>query len=472
MDSDSIALVSALFEPGHGDRKRAAAILRLTRPSSRMLVLITILLSIGWPTIACAQVTRRVSPGTRSLATTPFQLVLPAEHLLGDWLGLRSSLEDRGISPTLTFVTDALGNPTGGLEQGFRAANNLGLDLHSDMQTLLGLNGGSFELSMSYRFGSSLSHNEIGNIFTVQQVYGGETFRVVDVAYAQRLLGARIEFRVGRIAAGDDFLVSPYNYLFVQNGFDGNPVAIFLNAPGMTAYPNATWGVLARGRPTRRIYVMGGLYNGDPSIRADHHHGLDWSLHGPAFAIGEVGYQVNGLPGDQGLLGNYRAGVWYDDSQYLDFTTVARGQSPSMSQGNWGFYGLADQVLVRFGKPGSNRGLGVTGSILVSPDQSISQMPFFFTAGVLTRGPFRSRPTDVAGFGVASGYFSDDLQDSQRRAQRSVQDHETALELTYRLRFRGNAFFVQPDLQYIIRPGGTGQIPDALVAGLQTGINF
>jgi len=95
MDSDSIALVSALFEPGHGDRKRAAAILRLTRPSSRMLVLITILLSIGWPTIACAQVTRRVSPGTRSLATTPFQLVLPAEHLLGDWLGLRSSLEDR-----------------------------------------------------------------------------------------------------------------------------------------------------------------------------------------------------------------------------------------------------------------------------------------------------------------------------------------------------------------------------------------
>jgi len=53
-----------------------------------------------------------------------------------------------------------------------------------------------------------------------------------------------------------------------------------------------------------------------------------------------------------------------------------------------------------------------------------------------------------------------------------VQDHETALELTYRLRFRGNAFFVQPDLQYIIRPGGTGQIPDALVAGLQTGINF
>jgi porin len=47
-----------------------------------------------------------------------------------------------------------------------------------------------------------------------------------------------------------------------------------------------------------------------------------------------------------------------------------------------------------------------------------------------------------------------------------------ALELTYRLRFRDNAVFFQPDLQYIIRPGGTGQIRDAFVAGFQTGINF
>ena len=38
-------------------------------------------------------------------------------------------------------------------------------------------------------------------------------------------------FRAGRIATGDDFLVSPYNYVFVQNGFDGNPVGIFFNSP-------------------------------------------------------------------------------------------------------------------------------------------------------------------------------------------------------------------------------------------------
>ena len=430
-------------------------------------------LALLWgPTLGRAQDTTRAAAGTRSLANTPFQLILPSQHLLGDWLGVRSELEERGIIPTLTFVTDALGNPTGGMQQGFRAANNLGFDLRFDLEKLLSINGGSFELSLSQRFGSSLSERDIGNVFTVQQVFGGETFRVVDVAYQQQLLGARLELRLGRIAAGDDFLVSPYNYVFVQNGFDGNPVAIFLNAPGMTAYPNASWGALAKVRPTKRMYLMGGVYNGDPSIRANHHHGLDWSLHGPAFAIGEIGYHLNSLPGDEGPLGHYKAGVWYDHSQYIDFTTVGLGSPPAVNRGNWGFYGLVDQVLVRFGERGSHRGFGVTGSVLVSPDQSISQMPFFFTAGLLTRGIFPSRPTDVAGLGIVSGYFSTDLQDSQRRTQLGVQTHETALELTYRFRLRGAALFLQPDLQYIIRPGGTGLISDALVGGLQAGINF
>jgi hypothetical protein len=50
--------------------------------------------------------------------------------------------------------------------------------------------------------------------------------------------------------------------------------------------------------------------------------------------------------------------------------------------------------------------------------------------------------------------------------------YETALEFTYGFRFRGGALILQPDLQYIIRPGGTGQISNAFVAGFRTGINF
>ena len=56
-----------------------------------------------------------------------------------DWAGARPWLEERGITPTVTFVMDALGNPTGGMQQGFRQASNLGVDLRFDLQKLFGL---------------------------------------------------------------------------------------------------------------------------------------------------------------------------------------------------------------------------------------------------------------------------------------------------------------------------------------------
>ena len=70
-----------------------------------------------------------------------------------------------------------------------------------------------------------------------------------------------------------------------------------------------------------------------------------------------------------------------------------------------------------------------------------------------------------------------DLQDSLRRAPQTnpavgVQRYETALEFTYGFRFRGGALILQPDMQYIIRPGGTGQFSNAFVGGVRAGINF
>jgi len=437
----------------------------------RVRVSIVIVILCCSAAVARSQDINEAPAGTRSLGPLPFQLILPREHLLGDWYGTRTWLEDRGITPTLTFVTDSLGNPSGGKEQGFTTANNVGLDLNFDLEKLCGLEGGSFLLSMSYRFGGSLSANYIHNVFTVQQVFGGETFHLINLAYQQKLFDDRVELRLGRIAAGDDFLVSPYNYVFVQNGFDGNPVGIFFNSPGMTAYPNDTWGALVKVRPTARSYIMGGVYNGDPSIRDNSNNGVDFSMDGPLFAIAEIAYQPNSLPGDRGLIGNYKAGFWYDNSRFSDFNTS------EFERGNWGFYTLFDQVLIRFGEQGSHRGFGIAGSFLVSPDQSISQMPYFFTAAFVTRGIFPSRPVDVIGLGVVYGHFSNDLQNFQRQAQQldpnvGVQSDETVVELTYRLALLKSALYFQPDLQYVFRPGGTGGIADALVLGAQVGVNF
>src|SRR5258708_5130288 len=139
---------------------------------SRRCVAVTILALLGGATAAKAQDASRAPAGTRILADTPFQLILPRQHLFSDRYHARAWLQDHGITPTLSSITDALGNPTGGQRQDFRQSSNLGLDLNFDLEKLHGPKGGSFQISVSERFGTTLSVVDIGNIFNVQAVYG------------------------------------------------------------------------------------------------------------------------------------------------------------------------------------------------------------------------------------------------------------------------------------------------------------
>jgi porin len=48
---------------------------------------------------------------------------------------------------------------------------------------------------------------------------------------------------------------------------------------------------------------------------------------------------------------------------------------------------------------------------------------------------------------------------------------EWVLEFGYIIQLPGNAF-LQPNVQWILQPGGSGDIPNALVLGAQMGISF
>ena len=144
--------------------------------------------------------------------------------------------------------------------------------------------------------------------------------------------------------------------------------------------------------------------------------------------------------------------------------------------GNGGFYFLLDQTVYQPGGPESRRGLIPFLSLLFAPDTSINTMPFFLNGGLVYRGPFASRPHDRAAFGVVYGSFSNELARSQRASRRAgsavgIQSYELVLELTYRFQLTG-WLRMQPNVQYIINPGATGSIPDALVVGFQLSANF
>jgi porin len=404
------------------------------------------------------------------------------EFLAGNWGGVRARLLDLGITPGLVFVTDVQGNPVGGRRRAVRESNDLGLDLSADLDKLAGWKGGRFHLSLSMRSGTSLSDVDIGNVFTVAAVCCGHTYRLVNVELEQSLFDDRVSLRGGRLAAGDEFLASPLYGYFIQEAFNGNPMAIFFNVP-MSAYPVATWGVRARVRPLRQLSLMAGVYNGDPTLGDNDKHGVDWTMRGPLFAIGEVAVRLNHEPEAAGLPGTFKIGGYYQGGQAPDLyrdvdggSIALSGLPPQMHEGNGGFYILVDQMVYRDGEPGSGRGLTPFASVVVAPSASVNTMPFFASGGLVYRGLLPSRPRDTAAVGVAYGAFSRQLARSQRDARSAgsgagIQQYEVALELTYIIQAR-RWLQVQPDLQYIIKPGGTGKIPNALVLGFQLALTL
>jgi porin len=412
---------------------------------------------------------------TSSSAATP---LTNQAGLLGTW-SQSPSLSQIGITPFVSLTSDIQSNPSGGRSQGLTQFSNVLASLSIDLQKLMGAPGTKFYTSFSERFGNSLTKEYIGNAFNVAQVCCGATYRFVDLYLEQPVIKDHLNIRAGRFATGEEFLASPLYFFYVQNGIDGNPQSIFRNAPGMTTYPTATWGTRARITFIEEIDLMLGAFNGDRTLSENNKHGMDWSLNGPGFYIGELGFHPN-KNSESELPGNYKIGLYYDNGIFSNFlhdstggTAATSGLPNETRQGNTGYYILMDQMIYRKTSGKSPKGIIPFISYIAAPNAAYNIMPFFINGGLVYQSPFDSRENDAAGVAFIYGSFSN----TQREAQRinnptlQTQNFETVFELFYLVQAT-NWLKVQPDLQYIINPDGTGDIPNATVIGAQVVITL
>jgi porin len=137
-------------------------------------------------------------------------------------------------------------------------------------------------------------------------------------------------------------------------------------------------------------------------------------------------------------------------------------------------------------QPSGDQGLGVFLRLSGSPGDR-NQVAFYADGGLTYKGLLPGRDDDVLGLGLAYARISGSATDRDRDARllgnpnQPVRDFEAAIELTYRAPLTP-WWTVQPDLQYIIHPGGNianpnapsngRSIPDALVGGVRTTIAF
>lgn len=392
-----------------------------------------------------------------------------SRYLFGDWMGVRSALADRGIRFNLLFIADPFGNVTGGQRTGASNYNLFGFGVVLRTDQLFGWYGGQLHVGFADNFGTSLSNDYIGNSFPVQLADVADAHpRLTYLSYTQSLLQDKLSIRLGRVTinsvAGEEFLGSQYFKAFTSVGIDLVPLGIFLNAPGAFGYPDTTWGARIKFAPVKRFYTMVGAYNGDPVLKQGARHGVDFSMRGPLFLIGEFGFL--------GKSTDLKFGGYNNGGTAAVFASTP-GRPPETSRNRYGVYVLGDRALLHFGDPIQDRHVGVFGAFIAAPDQRVNKVPYFFDSGLVMYGPSRSRPKDFIGFATVYGSYSDDL----RRAEETqptltgVQNFEMTLELNYGWTIRPG-LLLQPAIQYIVHPNGNERLPNALAVGLNIVANL
>jgi porin len=403
------------------------------------------------------------------------------KYLFGDWLRARPALAEEGIKPLVLFITDPFVNASGGRRRGFSEYDLLAVDLLLDADKLLGWRGGEFRVGFANNSGTSLSQKYVGNNFPVQLANVADANpRLTYLSYTQALFDDTLSVRFGRLTInsvyGEEFAGSQYFKAFTSVAFDLVPLGIFLNAPGAFGYPLTTWGTRVKYEPVEWFYAMAGCYNGDPNVKLGDRHGVDFTLRGPPFVIGEVGYRRNYGKDATGLPGNVKLGAYFNGGSALVFDSGLAGRPSETVQARYGFYVVGDQALARWGDPVEKRHLGVFAAFVCAPDQRVNQVPYFFDAGLVAYGFLPGRPRDFASFGVAYGSSSGDL----RRAEVlqavtdptvPVRSWEMTVELNYGCTVRPG-LLVQPSLQYIVNPGGDRSVPNALAIGVNVVCQF
>ena len=363
------------------------------------------------------------------------------------------------------------GNPVGGLSQDFAYSQYLIFGMKS--KEPLGWRGGGFKISAVSAAGRDLSE-EIGNAFTVSQAWAGNSLFFYECFITQRAFDDRLELGLGRMAASEFFGTLPAFDLLVTGGLNAIPIALGLNSP-FTESSSASWAAGARWHQTEEIYLSAGVAQATAALASgSSYHGLDLGFRGDEgiLAVAEAGWTPNPetsrvghgtANAAKGLPGIYKLGAYASNRSLADYPGGS-GSAPM------GLYALAQQAVWEE-EPGAKipSRFSLFGGAVWSLPNGAAEMPWSGFFGTDWRGPFVTRPADhfytswqIGNFGNA---YAKSLGQSAAGAFESVLNAGYIFQIS-------EEFSVQPDIQYIIRPGGFGQSPNALVLGLQVSLSL
>jgi porin len=397
--------------------------------------------------------------------------------LTGEWGGLRTDLRDDGIDVTGSYGLEAATNVSGGDRKDAAASGQLVVGTTIDTDRLMGLPGGTMQVTITYRHGQDLgSAAGLGTLQQVQENFGrGNVVRLTQFWYMQSFAGGHADIKLGRLTQGEDF--AAFSCSFQNLSFCGAPVG---NLAGDYWYnwPISNWGARLRVK-NDRFYAMIGAYEINPR-NLDHEFTIGY-FHGATGVMVpvEVGYTPRF--GTSRLPGSYKFGGWYNsanaDDLYYDINYQPRavtGLAPLQKNGRYGAYIQFQQQLTgttEDGPTGPKTKQGMTAFLNVTQTDRATQVTDNQIAGgVFYTGLFKSRPQDDMGIAIArTNVNARSTRDIVPGAERP--NAEYAAEINYGVHLT-DWLVLKPNIQYIIDPGGYAHATDVVVLGMDGSIKF
>ncbi|NIJ50332.1 carbohydrate porin [Rhizomicrobium electricum] len=447
------------------------------------------------PMLAAAAIAAAIPGFAQNAATGTPDSIWTQDTLTGTWAGLRTDLQDRGVTLSASEVAETFSNTSGGRKTGTVFTGRAEFDLDLDLERLAGWRGATIHVNALQIHGRGLTADTLGgNLLDPSSIEANRATRLFDAYLEQKLFDDTLSIRIGQIAADDEFLLSDYAAALV-NGTFGWAAIMAADLPnGGPGYPLSTPGVRVKWTPDMSFSWQTAVFNGDPAGDCSgngqvcNDNGLTFSTDKDVFVISEIGYVV---PGD--LPASFKLGGWYHSGHFTDLRydedkdlAAVTGAEPYTRRGDYGFYAVIDKRLWREGES-ENQGLGGFFRVGAAPGDR-NMVSFYADAGLSYIGLIEGHDNDVLALGFAYAKISDRVRDFDRdynlanpSAQRPLRDYEAVVELSYSY-VVAPWWTIQPDIQYIIHPAGHSADPEAplpspamknaFVIGLRTAIQI
>lgn len=390
-------------------------------------------------------------PPSRTRASAGLEL-WRRDLMTGDWWGARPTLEEDGVDLQLSFIYDIVGNLSGGIRTGNDEPYLFNAQLELDLELLLGLEGAEFLALGQIAGGGNPSVEFVGDYQGVDNnAFVGSLGQLSQIWYRQRMLENRFSVQLGKLDFLASFASPSTSATFINNGLD-YPATLNVSSP---TFPNQAFGILLEGRPIENLELKFGVYDGSnpPAIGAP--PGGTGGLGPATFFDNTAGYFIIGetrLSWSRSTLpGSLAAGGWGHTGE---FPSLAGG----VADGTGGGYAYLEQT-VWLADDGDPEGPGVSlFGIASAGDAATNPARWSLSGGVSWKGPIPSRPNDEFGLGVAYVRFSEDGSLFPSPA-------ECAIEAFYSLQLTP-WLSIQPDLQYVIDPGGNALADENALVGI------